>query len=216
MDPADCHCSICVITLVRIKVTSEINRKNGQVQSAMIALLTCLEALLGVVNACLPVMKPVFNKIAFFASFSPWTARWTLGEHSQGSRTPRSVHSSLGRSRNRPKISQPRRIAHRPSLLMFSNESATSSQSPALFVPPYRPLSMFRFPRASWSALKIDLEKADGTNGRKDEDVYSCSTGEQLPTRPLRSFRSEVDSALKSLEDQLHIHPALRFKRDPR
>ncbi len=30
---------------------------------ATIALLTCLEALLGVINACLPVLKPVFDKM---------------------------------------------------------------------------------------------------------------------------------------------------------
>lgn len=42
----------------------------------MIALLTCLEALLGVVNACLPVMRPIFTKFSdtkiysFFASSS--------------------------------------------------------------------------------------------------------------------------------------------------
>ena len=50
--------------MLRIKVTTNINAENTQQQYATIALLADLEALLGVINTCLPVMKPVFNKLA--------------------------------------------------------------------------------------------------------------------------------------------------------
>ncbi|KAF6220389.1 hypothetical protein HO133_003521 [Letharia lupina] len=55
--------AICIITLVRIKVTTDITANNTAGQYALIALLTCLESSLGVVNACLPVTKPVFEKL---------------------------------------------------------------------------------------------------------------------------------------------------------
>lgn len=56
--------SICVITLIRIKITSENHGSNAQQIYSLIALFTCLEALLGVINACLPVLKPIFNKFS--------------------------------------------------------------------------------------------------------------------------------------------------------
>lgn len=71
-----CH-SICIITLVRIKVTTDINAQNTAAQYSLIALLTCLEATLGVVNACLPVMKPVIDKLkptSFISVLSGWTS----------------------------------------------------------------------------------------------------------------------------------------------
>ena len=68
---------ICIITLIRIRITGLIDGdSNAQQIYSMIALLTCLEALLGVVNACLPVMRPIFTKFSdtkiysFFASSS--------------------------------------------------------------------------------------------------------------------------------------------------
>ena len=36
---------------------------NAQRIYSLLALFTCLEALLGVINACLPVLKPIFNKL---------------------------------------------------------------------------------------------------------------------------------------------------------
>lgn len=68
---------ICIITLVRIKVTTDINADNTSAQYALIALLTCLESSLGVVNACLPVMKPVFDKLkpsSLISAMSEWTS----------------------------------------------------------------------------------------------------------------------------------------------
>ena len=68
--------SICIITLVRIKVTSDINATNSPEHYALISLLTCLEASLGVINACLPVTRPVFDKLkpdSLISALSSWT-----------------------------------------------------------------------------------------------------------------------------------------------
>ena len=68
---------ICIITLVRIKVTADITPTNASAQYELIALLTCLESSLGVVNACLPVTKPVFDKLkptSLISALSGWTS----------------------------------------------------------------------------------------------------------------------------------------------
>lgn len=54
---------ICALTLYRVYVTSAIVAENEKEMYAIIALLASLEALLGIVNACLPVMKPAFDKM---------------------------------------------------------------------------------------------------------------------------------------------------------
>ena len=72
---------ICAITGVRIKVTTEINSPDPQVQWALDALLVNLEVMLGFTNACLPVMKPVFNKLRNagpFTASSIWSPQWKL------------------------------------------------------------------------------------------------------------------------------------------
>lgn len=56
-------CSICALTIWRIYDTSTISASNAQEAYALIALLTSLEALLGIICACLPVLKPIFNKM---------------------------------------------------------------------------------------------------------------------------------------------------------
>ena len=55
--------SICAITIWRIHDTTTISTPNAQDVYALIALLTSMEVLLGVTNACLPVLKPIFNKL---------------------------------------------------------------------------------------------------------------------------------------------------------
>ncbi|CAF9908254.1 MAG: hypothetical protein ALECFALPRED_004362 [Alectoria fallacina] len=59
--------AICALTVYRIYDTTTIAgttaASNDQDTYALIAMLTSLEALLGVVNACLPVLKPIFNKM---------------------------------------------------------------------------------------------------------------------------------------------------------
>ena len=56
------HPSICALTLYRIYITTTISTTNQSSVYPTIYLLTCLEALLGVINACLPVLKPVYDK----------------------------------------------------------------------------------------------------------------------------------------------------------
>ena len=70
--------SICILTFVRIKVTSDINATNSAKHTALISLLTCLESSLGVVNACLPVSRPVFEKLrpdSLISALSSWTSK---------------------------------------------------------------------------------------------------------------------------------------------
>ncbi|CAF9935153.1 hypothetical protein IMSHALPRED_010126 [Imshaugia aleurites] len=75
--------TICIITLVRIKATTDITADDTAGQYALIALLTCLEASLGVVNACLPVAKPVFDKLKFKpTSLVSALSGWTSGKRS--------------------------------------------------------------------------------------------------------------------------------------
>ena len=52
------------MTLVRIKFTTENHGFNSQRVYALVSLFANLEALLGTINACLPVLKPIYNKIA--------------------------------------------------------------------------------------------------------------------------------------------------------
>lgn len=61
---------ICVITLIRIKITTSNHGSNAQYVYSLVALFTCLEVLLGVLNACLPVMKPIFTKLASYKGSS--------------------------------------------------------------------------------------------------------------------------------------------------
>lgn len=46
-----------------MKVTTDISLTNVSAQYALTTLLTCLESSLGVFNACLPVSRPVFDKL---------------------------------------------------------------------------------------------------------------------------------------------------------
>ena len=74
-------CSICIITLVRIKVTNDITAKNTAAQYELIALLTNLESSLGMVNACLPVTKPAFEKLKSTSSIRG-LLEWTSSKRS--------------------------------------------------------------------------------------------------------------------------------------
>ena len=59
-----CRLRICAITLVRITISGQNHGSNAQKVYSLVALYTDLEALLGIINACLPVLKPVFVKIS--------------------------------------------------------------------------------------------------------------------------------------------------------
>ncbi|MCJ1457688.1 hypothetical protein MMC28_008057 [Mycoblastus sanguinarius] len=65
---------ICVVTFCRIYITTTINGSNREAVYFKIGLLANLEALFGVINACLPTMRPVFNKLR---SASIWSGKST-------------------------------------------------------------------------------------------------------------------------------------------
>ena len=62
---------ICALTLVRITISAQNHGSNAQKVYSLLTLYTNLEALLGIVNACLPVLKPVFMKI-YTSNASSW------------------------------------------------------------------------------------------------------------------------------------------------
>ena len=57
---------ICAVTVYRIQVTATVGNPSSpssQKSYALIALLTSLETLLGIITACLPMLKPVGKKL---------------------------------------------------------------------------------------------------------------------------------------------------------
>lgn len=122
--------TICIITLVRIKVTTEITPSNVSAQYALIALLTCLEASLGVVNACLPVSKPVFDKFKP-ALLVNAVSRWSSSTRSNSRRSAKPKIVDL------PMVEQKRRDMQRS-----SQESAMNLPA-AVWSPPSSPSKGF-------------------------------------------------------------------------
>lgn len=118
-----------------------------------IELLACLEALSGVFNACLPIMKPIFKELTAFGSST--TASPTLGKRNQGSRRPRTSNLSSSRPRNWPKM---RNLEPRPSHPGFNQEAAVSDHSLPLSLSPHA-LSLFRMPGVCWSVRDSETEK---------------------------------------------------------
>ena len=59
-------CRICAVTVYRIQVTATIGNPSSPAAKegfALIALLTSLETLLGIITACLPLLKPIMQKL---------------------------------------------------------------------------------------------------------------------------------------------------------
>ena len=158
--------SICAITIVRIKATTSINALNTRQQYAKIALLTCLESLLGIINACLPVLKPIVSKVratGMFSSFWTRTSTATSPEHIQNQRSCRTDHLWGGGKIVR--ISPPRQIVHKDSLRMFSPDLPTDVRAPSIPLPSFswRPLSKFYLPRAEWEHNPSDPREESDT-----------------------------------------------------
>lgn len=177
--------------MVRIIITTGINAQNTQQQYETIALLTCLEALLGVTNACLPVMKPVFTKlgaISIFSSFQIRTPTVNTGIRSNSPRASRKSRTSFRGGKN-PHISPPRRIVHKESLLMFSSDWPTDVRAPSIPLPSFswRPLSRYYLPRAEGEHDPSELRKDNGIGVTTDWDLrYRRSEGNS-PTLPWQS-----------------------------
>lgn len=152
--------------MVRIKITIDINAQNTQYQYATIAILTCLEALLGVINACLPVMKPIFSKLgetSIFNSCRDKTPTNSSGRRINTLSSDRNDHLSRGGGRY-PDIRRPRQIVHKTSLLMFSPDLPTDVRAPSIPLPSFswRPLSRFYLPRAEWEHDPLEMRKDNG------------------------------------------------------
>ena len=116
---------ICAITGVRIKVTTEINSPDPQVQWGLNALLVNLEVMLGITNACLPVIKPVFSKLRRTSPFTAsliWISQWNLRKNSDAS-----DHRILWLGRNQNGPSHIRRNSYHK----FSDDSSPDGQVPA-------------------------------------------------------------------------------------
>lgn len=95
--------SICAITMIRVWVTTLIRGdQNAQKIYSMIALLTCLEALLGVVNACLPVMKPALTKMGSAKVFTWATSSFSSHSRSSANHPHLSASSRVGKHIKNP------------------------------------------------------------------------------------------------------------------
>ena len=136
----------------------------------MIALLTCLEALLGVINTCLPVMRPVFTKFGdskVWSSlssslgggprslFSHSTSGNRSGTHNGNSNNRNSKRRSGGfkpsEMRNWPSPREhlaPRFVDAKAANMMFSHHSQQSSVAPGAPRPP--PKSPHYLPERRW------------------------------------------------------------------
>ena len=166
------------MTLIRIWVTTLIREDNSQKIYSLIALLTCLEALLGVISCCIPVIRPVLTKFgesklwsSLISSFS--RNRFSLFSHpSSGNRS--GTHSRKRRNggrnanemRNCPSPKQnlaPRFVDSKAANMMFSHHSQQSSGG----VPPRpTPKSPFYRPEPPW-----DEKKGAGITVQRDWDV---------------------------------------------
>ena len=187
--------SICVITTVRIKATTSINAQNKRRQYAKIALLTCLEALLGVINACLPVLKPIVSKVRAIGMFSSLWTKTSNVISPKRIATPRSHRTDhLWRGGKTLRISPPRQIVHKESLQIFSPDLPSDVRAPSIPLPSFswRPLSRFYLPRAEW--------EHDPADPKEDSDTYT-TTHKCVGRRP-----SEGDSPTLPWQTQCHSH----------
>ena len=114
---------------------------NAQQIYALVALFTCLEALLGVINACLPVLKPIFKKfgdshssawlssvfsgtIPIFMRISQINSRWT---------SPSATKKDSGMEKEMPE--RPRLPESHGRAAMMSPPPAANLRSPSLSSP---------------------------------------------------------------------------------
>ena len=177
--------------MARIKITTDINAQNTQQQYAMIALFTCLEGLLGVINACLPVMKPVFSKLGgatrIFTSLRARTPTINSGSHNGIPQASCKNHTS-SRGGRHPRISPPMQIVHKESPLMFSPDLPIDVRAPSIPLPSFswRPLSRFYLPRAEWEHDPSEMRKEKGIGIVTDSDMGHRPSAGDSPTLPWR------------------------------
>lgn len=86
--------SICVLTILRINSVQILDLTDVTSSCAPLALWTVLEPTLGVVNACLPVMRPALQKI-FGSDAILWTLLSTRSSESKSSKGSKLLGSSF-------------------------------------------------------------------------------------------------------------------------
>ena len=183
-------CSICVITIIRVKETTDINGYNTEQQYSKIALLTCLEALLGVINACLPVTKPFFKKLGAGGIFGLLRSivPTTTTKKSVNTRRLNHVDQVSRREGKYPCISRPRQIVYKDSLQMFRPNSPTDVHAPSIPPPDFswRPLSGFYLPRAGLEHDPADLRRDKRIGIPTNWDIRRRPSEGDSPTLPWR------------------------------
>lgn len=163
-------------------MTTEIKTADAQVQWRLIALLADLEVLLGVVNACLPVMKPALKKLGeakFSAILLTWTPSWTVGKRSHASRS----HHDRNLSPNDKRSSEPRQqIDHKGAYQMLSYESSTDDKT-ALSATPRSPpqvLSKHYVRSKQWDYSSSDSRDVDRIHANTERDIENHSSENPL------------------------------------
>lgn len=84
---------ICIITILRIKYLNDLDLHNITYSIAPEGLFTLLEPTLGIISACLPVVRPVLNKLSKNAPI-PSTEQYG----SKSARAASARHSSHGQN----------------------------------------------------------------------------------------------------------------------
>ena len=126
-------------------------------QWALNALLVNLEVMLGITNACLPVMKPVLNKLGElrpFTTLSIWMSQWNLRRNRDASRHILSLERDQNRSNH----------IRRDSYHIFSDGSSPkaqilASESSAF---PQQLLSEPYWPQNLWEDGSLEMATSKG------------------------------------------------------
>lgn len=147
--------------------------------------------MIGVMNACLPVMKPIFSKLGDASIFSSLRARTPTARSGKPINTPRSncnTHSSRGGKY--PHIA--RQIVHKDSLRMVSTGLPSEDRAPSIPLPTFswRPVSRYYLPKAEWehdtSGLRKDIGIGVATDWDPSDAGHRASEGNSptLPWKP--------------------------------
>jgi len=142
---------------------------------SLIALLTCLEASLGVINTCLPVMRPVFTKFADTPFFHNLSSSFPSASFSSFNLLRSSNRSSRSRNKNWPSKHDiaPRFVDPKAGRILFSHTSEESA------VPRPPPKSKYYEPARPWE------EKGNAIVVQRDWDVErgvgSEEGGDRIP-----------------------------------
>lgn len=129
-------------------------------QWALNALLVNLEVMLGITNACLPVMKPVLDKLGEIRPFTGISIRMSqLNLRRNRDASDRHIQS-LGRNQNRSNH------IRRDSYQIFSDDYSSKNQAPASKSSrfPQQLVSKPYWPRYQWE--NGSLEMATGKGGQ--------------------------------------------------